>query len=135
MSTAREPQGQACARTDLKNSTTGSIRIAFDVQRYRVCWTTFDAEKKNTGPVADQLFPNVRPSESRADCFNFEIVKSDVKSHAMTMTCILSREKERERERRKKGRKEQQQEKEKERERETEREGERERERHKCICE
>ena len=64
MSTAREPQGQACARTDLKNSTTGSIRIAFDVQRYRVCWTTFDAEKKNTGPVADQLFPSVRPSES-----------------------------------------------------------------------
>ena len=133
MSTAREPQGQACARTDLKNSTTGSIRIAFDVQRYRVCWTTFDAEKKNTGPVADQLFPNVRPSESHADCFNFEIVKSDVKSHAMTMTCILSREKEREREE-KEGEKRAAA-RERKRESERQRERGRERERHKCICE
>ena len=128
MSTAREPQGQACARTDLKNSTTGSIRIAFDVQRYRVCWTTFDAEKKNTGPVADQLFPNVRPSESRADCFNFEIVKSDVKSHAMTMTCILSREKEREREEKEGEKRAAARERKRERERDREREGERERE-------
>jgi len=100
-----------------------------------VCWTTFDAEKKNTGPVADQLFPNVRPSESRADWFNFEIVKSDVKSHAMTMTCILSREKEREREEKEGEKRAAARERKRERERDREREGERERERHKCICE
>ena len=100
-----------------------------------MCWTTFDAEKKNTGPVADQLFPNVRPSESRADCFNFEIVKSDVKSHAMTMTCILSREKEREREEKEGEKRAAARERKRERERQRERGRERERDTNASVSE